>query len=67
MKKKIEREKRKGPSDLLSTPRERERDIGRDRHSVDIYRAHRSARSSFGKGQMAAVVSRGQREGGLRT
>ena len=27
MKKKIEREKRKGPSDLLSTPREREREI----------------------------------------
>ena len=64
-KKNREREEKRTVGPFVHT--ERERDIGRDRHSVDIYGAHRSARSSFGKGQMAAVVSRGQTEGGLRT
>ena len=58
-KKKKPRERR---SDLLSTPRERERDRqkGQGTASLDIYGARRSARSSSGEGQRAAAEVRGR-------
>ena len=48
----------------IERERERERERG---HNVDVYGAHRSARSSSSEGQRAAVVGRGQRECGLKT
>ena len=67
-KKKKNRERREleKRSDLLSTPREKERSEGTG-HGVDVYGARRSARSSSDEGQGAVTGSRGQREGGLRS
>ena len=67
-KKKKNRERREleKRSDLLSTPREKERSEGTG-HGVDVYGARRSARSSSDEGQRATTTGRGQREGGLRS
>ena len=61
-KKKKQREKRIKRSDLLSTPRERERErlerIEDRGHSVDIG-ARRSARSNSSEGQRVAAMTEG--------
>ena len=66
MAKYLGKKKKKG---LDLTPRERE--IGRDKHGVDVYGARRLARSSSSEGQRAAAATgraevRG-RVGGLRS